>query len=109
MKKNKKNSSKYIKAVDEAIKIADKHGNGILRISVNVDKGGKVKRYSLAYINYHLCSVDNGRVLGYDNRHGYHHRHYMGKEEPIEFQNYEAIADRFEKEWRKLHEQAKQK
>ncbi len=61
----------------------------------------------MAYINPHICYVDNARVLGYDNSHGYHHRHYMGKEEPVEFQTYEAIAEQFEREWKELHEKAK--
>ena len=74
---------------------------------VKVDEQAEVQRYSMAYINHRICSVDNGRVLGYDNSHGYHHRHYMGQEEPIKFQSYSAIAERFEKEWRALHEKAK--
>jgi hypothetical protein len=54
-----------------------------------------------------LCAVDNFRVIGYDNCHGYHHRHYMGKEENIEFTSYEDIENQFEIAWRKLHEKAK--
>jgi hypothetical protein len=41
---------------------------------------------------------DSGRILGYDNAHGYHHRHYLGKVEPVEFNTYEEIEARFEKE-----------
>lgn len=93
--------------VDESTKLPDKQGNGILRIVVKVDEAGEISRYSLAYINPHLCQADNGRVLGYDNSHGYHHRHYMGNEEPVEFESYEAIAEQFEREWRILHEKAK--
>lgn len=81
--------------------------NLTLKIQVSVDKQGKLSRYSLVYINHRLCNVDNGRVLGYDNSHGYHHRHYMRKEEPIEFKSYEAVAEQFDKEWRALHEKAK--
>jgi hypothetical protein len=51
--------------------------------------------------------VDNCRVIGYDNCHGYHHRHYMGKEENIEFTSYEDIQNQFEIAWRELHEKAK--
>ena len=55
----------------------------------------------MAYINLRLCPVDNGRVLGYDNSHDYHHRHWMGTREPIEFTSYEALLERFLSE---LHE-----
>lgn len=99
--------TKLTKIVDETIKIPDKQGNGTLKMQASVDQSGKLARYSLAYINYRLCRLDNGRVLGYDNSHGYHHRHYMGKVEPVAFDSYEAIAETFEKEWRALHEQAK--
>lgn len=93
--------------MDENTKLTDKQGNGVLRIVVKVDEKGKVSRYSLAYINPHLCQADNGSVLGYDNSHGYHHRHYMGIEEPTDFQSYEAEVEQFEREWRALHEKAK--
>lgn len=55
-------------------------------------------KYSLAYINPRICGVDNGRVLGYDNSHAYHHRHYMGEIEEINFPGYEALVNRFQKE-----------
>lgn len=56
---------------------------------------GKVVAYSLTYINLKRCSADNGRVLGYDNRHGYHHRHFMGSIEPVAFTTYTALVKRF--------------
>jgi hypothetical protein len=56
---------------------------------------GRVVAYSLAYINLKQCPLDNGRVLGYDNSHEYHHRHFMGQVEAVEFSTYEALAERF--------------
>ncbi|HUX27910.1 MAG TPA: DUF6516 family protein [Terracidiphilus sp.] len=56
---------------------------------------GKVVAYSLAYINMRQCTVDNGRVLGYDNSHGFHHRHFMGQVEAIDFSTYSDLAERF--------------
>jgi hypothetical protein len=47
------------------------------------------------YINHQIYGVDNGRVLGYDNSQGYHHRHFMGTVEPIEFDNYDPLSERF--------------
>jgi len=63
---------------------------------------GEVVKYSLAYINPTVSWPDNGRVLGYDDSHDYHHRHHMGKIEPVEFDGYEALASRFQKEVREL-------
>jgi hypothetical protein len=56
---------------------------------------GEVVAYNLAYINLRQCSGDNGRVLGYDNSHDYHHRHFMGKVEAVEFTTYAALVERF--------------
>jgi len=44
----------------------------------------------------------NGRVLGYDNAHGYHHRHFMGQSEPAEFRTYADLNRRFLKEVQEL-------
>jgi hypothetical protein len=63
---------------------------------------GKLIAYSLAYVNLKVCRVDNGRVLGYDNSHGYHHRHFMGRVEPIEFAGCAALVERFIAEVREL-------
>jgi hypothetical protein len=43
-----------------------------------------------------LYYKDNGRVLGYDNDHGYHHRHYLGIEEKVDFNSFEDVKKRFE-------------
>jgi hypothetical protein len=49
-----------------------------------------------------VFAKDNGRVLGYDNAHGYHHRHYMGKVEAYDFSSYEATVERFQIEWSEI-------
>lgn len=103
----RKKSKRHKKVIDDVVTLPAKQNNGILKYSVSVNSKGKITRYSLTYINPHLCAIDNGRVLGFDNCHGYHHRHYMGKEEDIDFRTYDEIAERFEKEWRALHEKAK--
>jgi hypothetical protein len=68
---------------------------------------GEVVKYSLAYINFLVCGKDNGRVLGYDNSHDYHHRHFMGTVEPVEFDNYETLAERFWLEVQELWKEGK--
>jgi hypothetical protein len=87
------------KIIDEAHKISDRNGNGQLRREVWVDERGRVVRYNLAFINHSLFQSDNGRVVGYDNRHGYHHRHYFGMVETVAFESFEQIEARFEADW----------
>lgn len=87
------------KIIDEVHKIPDRRGNGQLRREVWVDECGKIVRYNLAFINHQLYQSDNGRVIGYDNRHGYHHRHYFGTVEAVTFQSFEEIEVRFEADW----------
>lgn len=88
------------KIIDETHKISDKRGNGKLRREIWVDRAtGSVIRYNLAYINHNLHAGDNGRVVGYDNTHDGHHRHYFGKVEPVDFVSFEDVEDRFEQDW----------
>jgi len=37
--------------------------------------------------------------LGYDNQHGYHHRHYFGAVEPVKFTSFEDIETQFQTDW----------
>jgi len=73
-------------------------GVGVLREEVWVDAREEVVRYNLAFLLPHLFYRDNGRVLGYDNAHGVHERHFMGKVERTEFTHYSETADRFYRE-----------
>ena len=65
-------------------------------------QGEKVVKYSLAYVNPRIFGADNGRILGYDNTHDQHHRHYRGRTEPIQFSGYQALVSRFEAEVKEL-------
>ena len=73
-------------------------GVGILREEVWVDADGEAVRYNLAFLLPHLFYADNGRVLGFDNAHGVHERHFMGKAQAVEFECYSDTADRFYRE-----------
>jgi hypothetical protein len=53
-----------------------RHGIYLVR-KIDMDEQGNMVNYSLAYIDPTICSKDNGRVLGYDNSHGHHHRHLL--------------------------------
>ncbi|MBJ6726244.1 hypothetical protein [Geomesophilobacter sediminis] len=91
------------KIIDARFLIAKKKGNGQIRREVWLDDG-VVVRYNLAFINHHLFSGDNGRVLGYDKQHGNHHKHYMGQVLPVVFLSFEELEDRFTAEWNMLLE-----
>jgi hypothetical protein len=96
------------KTLDEEFVLSRARGGGILRREIWVDGDGRVVRYNLAYINHLLYAGDNGRVLGYDSAHGWHHRHYKGKVTPIELNSFEEIEARFQEEWTNLVRRAKQ-
>ncbi len=85
------------------VSIPTRLGGGILKERVKRElPNKKVISYALAHINPLIFSGDNGRVLGYDNSHGYSHRHYMGTITPEHFVSYEALYERFEKEWQAI-------
>jgi hypothetical protein len=60
-------------------------GTGILREEVWVNAKKEVVRYNLAFLLPHLSGLDNGRILGFDNAHGVHERHFMGRVHPARF------------------------
>lgn len=95
--------------VDDSYTIHRKKGNGAIRRQVWVDRRGRVTRYSLAYINHQLFHGDNGRVLGYDNAHDYHHKHYFGQIEAINYTSFEELETRFQHEFEVLHAQVKKR
>jgi hypothetical protein len=74
----------------------------MLKEEVWQSEDGQVVKYSLAYVNPGICGVENGRVLGYDNSHDHHRRHFMGRQESFEFTGYEALATQFQYEVREL-------
>lgn len=72
--KKKVSKASLTLAIDEEHHLSKKQGGGILRLQAWVDNQQHIKRYSLAYINPLIFSGDNGRVLGYDDAHNYHHK-----------------------------------
>ena len=89
------------KIIVDSDKITQMPGNGQLERKVLVDAQGGVTRYKLA-----LNSDDNGRVVGHGNQHGYHHRHYFGVVEPVNFTSSEYIEDQFQADWFALRSKA---
>jgi len=90
-----RNRSGLRKVTDDETGFRCAGGVGILREEVWVNGKDEVVRYNLAFVLPHVLSADNGRMLGFDNAHGIHERHFMGDVEPVEFTNYEATANRF--------------
>lgn len=102
----KKAKSKIDSLIErESFQLKASGGGGVLSFEVwGYVQDGKtiVTRYNLAYINRLICQKDNGRVLGFDNAHDYHHRHFMGQVAPVKFVSYEKTLERFEKEWQEI-------
>ncbi len=99
MVKTDKNKQKYIKVVDERYTLPSKRGGGIIKIEAWENSSGKLIKYNIAYINHSLFQSDNGRVFGYDNAHGYHHKHFFGEITVIDnFISYEKLIEHFENE-----------
>jgi Family of unknown function (DUF6516) len=90
------------KVVDETSRVHCASGFGLIREEVWLDAEGEVARYNLAFINHFLTGKDNGRVLGYDNSHGQHHRHFMGTSEPFKYVRYDDLVTHFLAEVREL-------
>lgn len=89
----------------DRFELGQKSGGGVLSYEAwgfKTKNSTTVTRYNLAYINHAIFCEDNGRVLGFDNAHGFHHRHRFGVVEAIEFQSYEATLERFQREWTEL-------
>jgi hypothetical protein len=77
-------------------------GTGILREEAWVDDAHVVVRYNLAFLLLHCFGSDNGRIVGFDNAHGVHERHFLGKVEPFQFEGYLATPERFYREAERL-------
>ncbi len=102
VKKGKKTKG-YEKVINEVYPLSEKRGGGIIKIEAWEDTNGKIAKYSMAYINHFLYSDDNGRVLGYDNAHSYHHKHYFGEIISVEdFKGYQELVERFKNEMKEF-------
>lgn len=98
-------SPRQILLEQERFEVKPRSGGGLLSYEVwGYREKGKtvVTRYNLAYINLEIYRGDNGRVLGFDIAHGFHHRHCMGVVESVAFVSYEATLERFQQEWMEI-------
>lgn len=85
--------------MSEQFPVNAKRGGGVIKIEAWENEKGEIIKYSMAYINHLIFSEDNGRVLGYDNTHDFHHKHYFGEmSEVSDFSTYQDLVALFEKE-----------
>jgi len=93
MAKSKKKN--YTKVIDEQFIVPYEKGGGIIKFEA-LEYENKVVKYNMVYINRNLFSNDNGRVMGYDNSHNFHHKHYFGEiSELDDFISYQELVQRF--------------
>lgn len=94
----KQNKKLYKKVIDEKFIVPKSNGGGLIKFEA-WEFEEKVVKYSMVYINKSLHPDDNGRVLGYDNAHDYHHKHYFGDIYELDnFISYQELVQRFRKE-----------
>jgi hypothetical protein len=88
----------YVKVLDEQFIIPIKYGSGIIKFEAWKYEN-RVVKYNMVYINKTIFPNDNGRVMGYDNSHNFHHKHYFGEiTELSDFTNYQELVLRFKKD-----------
>lgn len=91
--------TKLTKIIFEQFSINKKSGGGIIKFEAWQDHHKKIVKYNMAYINPSLFYEDNGRVIGYDNAHNFHHKHYFGKIYKVtDFISYEYLVKNFKQE-----------
>ena len=93
------------KVVDKTVQVRCAASMGLIREEVWQSTDGEVVKYNLAFINHHVFQGDNGRVLGYDNAHGKHERHFKGSVEVVKFPGYAALVKRFIEEVTELRKE----
>ncbi len=84
----------YLKVIDEKYIIPIALGGGIIKFEA-WESEGLVVKYNMVYINQNIYAQDNGRVLGYDNAHDFHHKHYFGK--IVELDDFISYQDQVKK------------
>ena len=92
----------YIKVIDEQFIVPYRQGGGIIKFEA-WEYDNQIVKYNMVYIHKNIFSNDNGRVVGYDNSHNFHHKHYFGEiTELDDFINYQDLVKRFRDELREF-------
>jgi len=86
----------YIKIIDEKFIVPSDKGGGVIKFEA-WEYENQVVKYNMVYINVNIFPNDNGRVMGYDNSHDFHHKHYFGEIIELDnFTNYQNLVKRFQ-------------
>jgi len=86
----------YLKVIDEQFIVPQSNGGGIIKFEA-WEFEDRIIKYNMVYINKNIFPNDNGRVVGYDNSHDFHHKHYFGQiTELDDFMTYEELVRRFQ-------------
>ena len=94
----KSKNKQYTKVINEQFIVPFEKGGGIIKFEA-WEYENEIVKYSMAYINKKIFPNDNGRVIGYDNSHHFHHRHYFGEiTELDDFVNYQTLVEQFRQE-----------
>jgi len=87
--------NQYTKVIDEKFIVPTQNGGGIIKFEA-WEYRNEIIKYNMVYINKSIFPNDNGRVMGYDNSHNFHHKHYFGEiYELTDFVNYQELVERF--------------
>lgn len=90
--------NQYTKVINEQFVLPYEKGGGIIKFEA-WEYQEQIVKYNMAYINKNIFPNDNGRVVGYDNSHNYHHKHYLGDIYQVDdFTTYEELVERFQKD-----------
>lgn len=101
--KKKKQSKAAEPKPQEAYRILSKN-QGFIKVRYQSSHSGEL--FSMAFGCPMKFSQDNGRVLGYDTKHGHDpidygpcHRHYIGQKEAFQLSKYEQVFEIFSNQW----------
>jgi hypothetical protein len=73
------------------------------RSQIECDRLHRDRRYRIRYCRRSLTPAI-GRIVGYDNAHGQHHRHYFEHVDCVKFESYEKLESQFEAQVRQYLE-----
>ena len=94
----KSKNKNYIKVIDEQFIVPHEQGGGIIKFEA-WEYENRIIKYNMVYINKNIFPNDNGRVMGYDNSHNFHHKHYFEQITQLDnFINYQELVKRFRDE-----------
>jgi len=85
----------YTKVIDEQFIVPYANGGGIIKFEA-WEYENLIVKCNMVYNNKSVFPNDNGRVMGYDNSHNFHHKYYFGQITGLDdFTSYQELVQRF--------------